>query len=448
MNENAMQVVMATAWYPPYDLGGTEVYLEGLVDELARCGHACTVLVPRAPGAPAQYEHHGVQVRTYPVPAEPAPGEISRQLPHLGFDEFCQELARHERAIYHQHSWTRGCGLEHLRAAHALGLRTVLTIHVAGAVCLRGTLLHFGEEACDGLIEQTRCGACWAQSRGAPRPVAWALARLPVALTAPALRLRTKPTTALAAGVLAERKAEDLREAFDRSGRVVAVCQWLSEVLIINGVPREKLVVSRHGLATAYLEQARSMASKARPAERVLKLAYLGRWDRLKGVHVAVAAIRSLPAQLGVSLTVYAIDASEDDGYQAQVMALAADDPRISFEPCAPHQAVAATLARHDALVVPSLWLETGPLVVLEAQAVGLFILGSRLGGIVELVDGSGAGELIEPGNVQLWANAIARLAALKSAGPLPKFSGRLRTQADVAADMLGLYRDLWSARQ
>ncbi|MFT4133221.1 glycosyltransferase, partial [Labrys sp. (in: a-proteobacteria)] len=177
MNEAPADVVMATAWYPPYDLGGTEVYLEGLVQELSLRGLTCAVLVPRAAGAPDRYEHRGTTVWTYPVelPQTRRAGGSTRR--HGRFDRFEALLRQNPRAIYHQHSWTTGCGLDHLRAARAQGLRTVLTLHVAGAVCLRGTLLRFGETPCDGLVEETRCGACWAESRGAPRAAAWAVGR-------------------------------------------------------------------------------------------------------------------------------------------------------------------------------------------------------------------------------------------------------------------------------
>ena len=43
-------------------------------------------------------------------------------------------------------------------------------------------------------------------------------------------------------------------------------------------------------------------------------------------------------------------------------------------------------MANFDLLAVPSQWMETGPIVVLEAHAVGTPVLGANLGGIAELV--------------------------------------------------------------
>lgn len=97
-------------------------------------------------------------------------------------------------------------------------------------------------------------------------------------------------------------------------------------------------------------------------------------------------------------------------------------------------------MSDYDALVVPSLWLETGPLVVLEAQAAGLFVLGSRFGGIAELVDESDAGELVEAGDVAAWAASIERgaAAARRLAAPISS-----HTNDVVAEEMAALYQSL-----
>src|SRR5215475_242952 len=125
-----MRVLQATAWYPPYNMGGTEVYLEGLVGELRALGVESSVIVPRRAAASGSYMHAGTPVESYPVNEIPAPDEMRDGRPHLGFVEFQARLEAHRGAIYHQHSWSRGCGAHHLRAARDLGLRTVLTLHV------------------------------------------------------------------------------------------------------------------------------------------------------------------------------------------------------------------------------------------------------------------------------------------------------------------------------
>jgi glycosyltransferase involved in cell wall biosynthesis len=100
-------------------------------------------------------------------------------------------------------------------------------------------------------------------------------------------------------------------------------------------------------------------------------------------------------------------------------------------------------MSAHDAIVVPSVLLETGPLVVLEAQAASIFVLGSRLGGIAELVDENDGGELVEAGDVAAWAEAIVSLVRKHAEGRLPAPTRAVRTISAAAADMAALYRSL-----
>jgi glycosyltransferase involved in cell wall biosynthesis len=438
-------VLQATAWYPPYDLGGTEVYLEGLTGALRALGVESSVLVPRHAHASSNYEHAGTVVETYPVNQSPDPDEMRDCKPHLGFGEFQARLAARRGSIYHQHSWSRGCGPNHLRAARELGFKTVLTVHVPGNICLRGTMLRYGTKPCDGRIEERRCGACWAHGRGMPRAAAAAAARLPLAAARRARHGRTRLATALAARALGAGQRAQLAEMVRNADRIVAVCQWLCDALAANGVPQEKLLLSRQGLPAAFLAAA-DAAKSTEPGSRnrPLKLLYVGRWAPVKGVHIVVRAIRALPSATRVQLTIHGLPGgAEEAAYEKRVRKLAEGEARIAFAPPLTRSDVAATMARHDALVVPSLWLETGPLVALEAQAVGLYVLGSRLGGIAELVADGTSGELIEVGSVHGWMAAVERLAQRHANGALTHRPRGVRTMVAAADEMASLYRSL-----
>jgi glycosyltransferase involved in cell wall biosynthesis len=437
-------VLQATAWYPPFDLGGTEVYLEGLVHELGSLGIKSKVLVPRNRNADETYVHASTQVGTYPVNETPDRKEIKEGRPHSDFDQFRALLIGHREAIYHQHSWTRGCGPHHLRTARDLGFRTVLTVHVPGNICMRGTMLRFGEDPCDGRVEEAGCGACWAQYRGSPKPLARAMANLPLSMAKRARGGKSRLATALSARALAAERLQHIAEMILNSDRIVAVCQWLHAALATNGVPAQKLLLSRQGVSQEFLDAVRAGAVTRSRDDAPLRLLFLGRWDPAKGVDVVVRAMRSLPGDIEVDLTIRAIPGPlGESAYEAGVRALASGDPRISIEGPVARSDLAATLAKYDALVVPSLWMETGPLVVLEAQAAGLFVLGARLGGIAELVDEGDAGEMVPAGNIAAWAEAIERLATRHRRGTLPRPSRPVRTISTAAAEMADLYRSL-----
>ena len=68
-------------------------------------------------------------------------------------------------------------------------------------------------------------------------------------------------------------------------------------------------------------------------------------------------------------------------------------------------------MAEYDLVAIPSRWLETGPLVALEAFAAGVPVLGANLGGIAELVRSGIDGLLVQADDAVAWAAAMARVA-------------------------------------
>lgn len=177
-----------------------------------------------------------------------------------------------------------------------------------------------------------------------------------------------------------------------------------------------------------------------RNAGEPLRLGYFGRLAALKGVDILVDALRQVP-DVPVRLDIHGVRNSGSETHAALIEAAVAKDPRIALQSPVPHGAVIETMRRCDFVVVPSRCLETGPLVVLEAFAAGTPVVGSRLGGLTELVTIGVDGLLIAPNDSQTWAAEIAalsrdpeRIAKLR-AGVRPP-----RTVEDVAREMAALY--------
>ncbi len=439
-------VLQAAGWYLPYGVGGTEVYLADLIGALRRLGIVSSAIVPRSPDAPECYEHDGARIATYPVNSGAGREEVQSYRPHEGFDVFLEHLRAHPGAIYHQHSWTRGCGPLHLRAAREAGLRTVVTVHVPSNICLRGSMLKFGEAQCDGRIDASVCGACWAQARGMPDVFARSVGELPDIVSKAFQRWKLgRFSTALGARALATRKRDELREMVENADRVVAVCQWLYDALLANGAPPAKVVLSRQGISTEFLQ--RAGVAKNRPVldSGPLRLLYLGRWDRDKGIDVVVRAVRALPRELSVRLSIRATANASDprDEYETYVRGLAEGDERIALIPPVPRERIVDFIAENDVLLVPSVTMETGPLVVLEAQAVGLFVVGARMGGIAELVQDGDGGRLVAAGDVPAWSEAIGELARAHAGGRLRRRNHAVRTMDKAACEMAAVYQSI-----
>jgi glycosyltransferase involved in cell wall biosynthesis len=433
-----VRVVHAVGWYFPESSGGTEVYVDALARNLRAFGVDSSILAASADGQSAAYRWAEVPVDRYPVPAATR-REIVDAVPHARFSEFADRLRAQNADVYHQHSWTRGCGLPHLAEAKRLGLKTVVTVHVPSVMCLRGTMMLNGLQACDGKVDVGRCSECWGTSRGVPRTMAAWLGRNPATAGALARLLpESRFQTALLTPGLVARRQTELAALVRNADRIVAVCRWLFEALTLNGVPERKLLYCPQGI-----DAPSGVRRPARPVgeHRPFRIGFLGRWDPVKGVDVLVAAFSRLPRTVSAELVIHALPG--DSGYEQQVRALALADPRIRFAGPVPRDDVFSTLAGFDVLAVPSLWLETGPLVVLEAFAAGTPVLGSNLGGIAELVEPNVSGTLLPAGDVTAWGEAIAALISSPAAvrgrliPPVPSSSRR------IAEDISALYREL-----
>ena len=239
-----------------------------------------------------------------------------------------------------------------------------------------------------------------------------------------------------------------VQSLFAEVDHVVAVCQWVKDILVRNGVPLHKITLCRQGVAEDP-DSSNSKLRESRPTpQSPMRMVFLGRLDEMKGVHILIHALRSMP-QLALRLAIYGVAQGEAGvRYRRKLHQIAARDPRVEFHPPVLNGEVTSILQRYDLVAVPSQWLETGPLVVLEAFAAGIPVIGSRLGGISELVRDGVDGILVEPSDVNAWALALRRLShdstihdALRANIRPPK---RIST---VAREMAALYTDVLEQR-
>jgi glycogen synthase len=123
------------------------------------------------------------------------------------------------------------------------------------------------------------------------------------------------------------------------------------------------------------------------PTNGPLRLLYLNRLERRKGIAELVTAVRALPdAQL--ALTLVGRDTKTGPGggsMRAHVEELAHGDARIEFVDQVPHAEVPRLITEHHAVVVPARW-ETFSYVVREALACNRPVVATPAGGIVDVV--------------------------------------------------------------
>jgi glycosyltransferase involved in cell wall biosynthesis len=168
-------------------------------------------------------------------------------------------------------------------------------------------------------------------------------------------------------------------------------------------------------------------------------IVFVGDLSRDKGVPELLAAYRGLvkppPLLLAGRRTALSLDLP--------------DGARVISE--LPHADVMALMRSSRFVVVPSVWPDPCPTVVLEAMAVGRPVVATSTGGIVDMVQPGVTGLLVAPGDAVSLRTAMTDVLGLDDLGRSLGASGRvaveLFTTSHVVPRIESLYGELAGVR-
>lgn len=187
-------------------------------------------------------------------------------------------------------------------------------------------------------------------------------------------------------------------------GRFLAVSHALADYLVREcGLPASRVQVVTNGIDTARFAPAAGPAPRCAPGPTVGVLTRLDARKGLRYLLQAMAQLRSdLPdARLLIGGEGVDRSALEREAYSLGLMGCVEFAGAVSDS--------AQFYRRLDLFVLPSLDEAFG-LVVLEAMAAGLPVVGTRVGGIPEILEDGAQGRLVAPADSRALASAICEL--------------------------------------
>jgi len=202
------------------------------------------------------------------------------------------------------------------------------------------------------------------------------------------------------------------------------------------GMPPQRLVVVLNGVADVPDPPPQPQTpATARWPEGRLRILFVGRLDRQKGVDVLYEALRRL-GDRAAAIVVGAPVVAEEAGASV----VPSNARAIGWTT---RDQINDLYRSAQVLVVPSRWEGFG-LVALEAMRCGCAVVASRVGGLSEVVDNGVTGLLFEPGDAAglaalLSTTSASKLAALGAAGR-QRFERLFRIDR-VDAELDALYR-------
>lgn len=192
----------------------------------------------------------------------------------------------------------------------------------------------------------------------------------------------------------------------------VTVCNkaGYDKLLATNGAASLKLIY--HGLARDVIAAAPRAQSRDGSGEPV-RIVSIARAVEKKGLRRLLDALASLPRELSWRLDHYG-----GGDLLAELKAKAAAlglEARVTWHGARSHRVVIAALDDSDLFVLPSVVGNDGdrdgiPNALLEAQARGVAVVASRVGGIDEAVTDGRTGRLVQPGHAEALSHALAAL--------------------------------------
>ncbi len=378
-----MRVLMVSSLWPPEVLGGAEQYGAALTQRLRAAGHVVGVVtlgvegddvvaqIPSWPYPIREYERQPALRRAL-FHASDIGRPDTRRVMERALDEFRPD-------VVHSHV-VQGMSAAALTAPGRRRIGHVHTLHDYWLVCQRNSMVQR-----DGTVCVTLCASCRAIGGMRNHQIA-----------------RHAPDVVIA-----------VSEAVARP--------HLAHVAWMRGRTR----VVYNPVEDPHPEKAN------RTPGAPITFGYFGRLGRDKGILTLLAAF-DLAAFGRVGVDGYGVDGDLAAGgsvhdstlgrarlviagrgaEETAVRAAAAADSRVEYRGWVNAAAKDALFAELDALVVPSLWQDPAPLVVNEARARGLAVIGTRVGGIPELIAPTSEPLLVPPNDQNALAAALTTFAS------------------------------------
>lgn len=231
-----------------------------------------------------------------------------------------------------------------------------------------------------------------------------------------------------------------LRPLLRRAARLVAVARFEIEQYGAElGLPAERFAMIPNGTDLAFAAATGEGKERVAEANGRPTIATLGRLERYKGHHRAIAALPCvLACEPGARLLVVGRGPYEDElRRQAEELGVAGSVEFTSVPPGEP--AAMAALLRRVSLVVLLSEFETHPLVALEAAATGCRLLVADSSGLAELAaDGYARAVALDESPAAVGAAVIEELGK-----PPPERRPSLSSWDECASELLALYRSL-----
>lgn len=195
-----------------------------------------------------------------------------------------------------------------------------------------------------------------------------------------------------------------------RTDKLIAKSKSSEEFFVRLGVPKKRIFVVPNGINISKFDPATAgveMRNELRIDQEPLVVTAI-RLLKKKGPRYLVAAFPKVLETVPDTKLAIAGKGPEAVNLRAQIRKLGIGDSVLMLGEL-PHEQTLKLMAAADAFVLPSL-IESCPNALLEAMAVGVPVVGTRVGGVPEIIENEENGLMVPEANPNSLADAVVRV--------------------------------------
>lgn len=441
-----MKIMHFLPWHSPSSVGGTELYLRQLAKFQKRTGNEVLIICPNISNQKDEFYLDGIRVVCFPyfIDKNDLLTLFGIREPNY-LDEFIRLLQKEKPDIFHFHGlWPHL--FFYFEAAVKMGIKTVISPHLVSFTCPNGTFKRNNKQDCDGFIEEIKCTTCfYSHSRGIKRTFAGMLSigtfllQKIVSLNQDRFYIKLSSTSFQIKSIISF-----LRKINSQADAIVAISQWYFDNLKKNNFNKDKLhLVEQCVLIT---KEDLVKLRKAKKNNDILKFIFIGRISTDKGIDIILKALEMLPLYKD-EFEIYFFGKLIDDNIFKEIQYKTNSGFRLICKGEVTQSELFAHLPETDMLILPSAGPEMAPLVIQEAFACGVPVIGSDTGGIKDIIRHGENGFLFRANDPRSLANELEFI--LNNPEVLLKLKRNIdqpRSINDIASDYQHIYESIFKS--
>lgn len=281
--------------------------------------------------------------------------EIKQKNISYTWGEIYPKLMEFSPHIIHVHTLSTFFNIKHIEICKKIFKNIVFTSHIPAHFCPTGQMIKYGKTPCNGKLSN-QCDLCLIKS----------------------------DFKNIVSGIYRNKKlikSKLIQTLQKLEIQMICVSEWQKEQLILNGFPFENISVIRQVFIPKIDDKKYSLLNKEN--NHVLTIGYLGRLSKEKGVDLLFQVLNHYKNDANIHFRI-AIPKGVNPQELNVLKALATDNNNIVIDYSIDESTKSSYFSMIDFLFIPSYFIETGPIVLLEGVYFQKTVLAPNIGGPLE----------------------------------------------------------------